>query len=520
MRNRLTTLFLTAFMAAGVAANDFDPQWSASTAVNAGSGDFAPYYIASNSGGIFTHPAGAYELASVWQKTRTDRRFSWGAGISAGVSITDGIDYSHYDAASGSWHENSRRAPYIWIQQLYAEVKFRGVFLTAGMKRNDRSIFDSPTGIGDITYSANSRPVPQVRIGFIDFQDIPFTRGWVQIQGEIAYGKFTDSSWLKDRFSYYDSFVTTGVWMHYKRCYFRTNPEQPFSVTVGMQHAAQFGGDYRGYSDGVLVRSVDSNVGFRDFIDVFIQKRGKTGVSDGDRQYYNGNHLGSWDFQARYRFTDGRALTAYFQWPWEDGSGIGKLNGWDGVWALEYTAPAGSKVTSASIVYFDFTNQSGPIHWAPDDHASTGIHDSATGADDYYNNYFYNGWQNYGMAMGTPMMKSPLYNRDGYLRFTDNRLRGFQAGVAGQALPSLSYRALISYRTSWGTPLIPSAEKHHDTSMLLEAVYSLPRVKGLALSARLSFDAGNLLGNNFGAMLGVEYTAPVLKRNRNVQAQD
>ena len=52
------------------------------------------------------------------------------------------------------------------------------------------------------------------------------------------------------------------------------------------------------------------------------------------------------------------------------------------------------------------------------------------------------------MAIGTPFAKSPIYNRDGYLRFTDNRLRGFQAGISGSPLQGALLQA------SDGLPLL------------------------------------------------------------------
>lgn len=503
MKHLLSVLFL---LLAAAASAQYAIPYKAEVAAAGGSGDFAPYYIASNSGGIFTQPAGAYLTLSADRKLATKRRFEYGFGIEAGASFTQSTAYKRYDAAGATWREEKRRHPYVWLQQLWGAVKYRGVFLSAGMKTDDRSLFDSELGVGDIVVSRNARPIPQVRLGFIDFQDIPFTNHWVQIQGEVAYGKFTDSNWLKDHFNYYNSFITTGVWFHYKRCYFRTNPEKPFSVTVGMQHAAQFGGYYKAYDKGEIYETGGGPVKFRDFVDVFVQKRGSSGTSGGDTQYYNGNHLGSWDFKARYRFADRSELTAYFQWPWEDGSGIGKLNGFDGVWGLEYRFNRYGAVEKACIEYIDFTNQSGPMHWAPGDHDGTSVGGAATGADDYYNNFFYDGWSNYGMAIGTPFVKSPIYNRDGYLRFTDNRVRGFQAGVSGHILENLSYRILVSYRNSKGTPFDPAPELRHDTSALLEAEWSVKSVKGLSVKGEAAFDAGSLLGNNFGVLIGVAYS--------------
>jgi len=504
----ILTGMVSCMAAASADSTRFALHYKAETMVNISSGDFAPYYMASNNAGVLTQPVTVMERAQLYRPIDTNERFSYSFGVDAVADWSKATDYERYEA--GAFHHLAQRPAYVWLQQLWGEVKWRGVFLTVGMKENDRSIFDGPLSSGDITLSNNARPIPQGRIGFIDFQDIPFTNGWVQIQGEIAYGKFADSNWLKNHYNYYNSFITTGVWFHYKRCYFRTNPEARFSVTVGMQHASQFGGYTDYYRKGELVSHSGSKVKFGDFLKVFVQSSGnKSNGGSGDEVYYYGNHLGSWDLQLRYRFDFG-SLTAYMQSPWEDGSGIGKLNGWDGVWGLKYeSADTDGWVRSALVEYIDFTNQSGPMHWAPGDVPGTQVPGQASGADDYYNNFAYNGWANYGMSLGTPLLKSPVYNRDGYMHFTDNRVRGFHVGIEGILPGGVEYRLLGGYRTSWGTPFIPAQEKRHDTSMMLEGAYTFPKVPGLSIKGQIAFDAGSLYGNNFGIMASVSYSGKI-----------
>lgn len=475
--------------------------YGASTSVTlSSSGEFAPYYIASNSHGTNLAADAFQARASIMRPLYRDTRFSYGFGADIIGGWSKGVDYDRY-TSDGLWESRTRRQPTFYIQELYGEVKYRGVFVTAGLKENDRSIFDNSLNSGDIVMGSNARPIPQVRVGFIDFQDIPLTNGWVQIQGEVAYGKCTDSDWLRDRYNYYNSFITTGVWMQYSRCYFRSNPDQPFSVTFGMQHASQFGGKWQMRENGKVIMESDCDLKFSDFVDAFLPSEGNS--NDG---YYPGNHLGSWDLKARYRFHNGSELTAYVQSPWEDGSGIGKLNGWDGVWGLQYSTGAdNSWLANLLVEYIDFTNQSGPMHWAPGDFPGTQIPGEATGADDYYNNYMYNGWAHYGMSIGSPFLKSTVYNTDGYMRYTDTRVRGFHLGADGALGSQLDWRLLFSYRTSWGTPLVPQLEKQHDTSMLVEAKWRIPGVSGLSLLGAFAFDAGNMYGDNFGCTFTLRY---------------
>ena len=156
------------------------------------------------------------------------------------------------------------------------------------------------------------------------------------------------------------------------------------------------------YSRGHLVDTRDRGLHLRYIWDMFFPWQG-----NGD-SYYEGNSLGSWDFKARYRLPDESELSFAFEGPWEDGSGIGKLNGWDGLWGIYYSRPGRHLISGAALEYLDFRNQSGPLHYAPGDHTDTDITASATGGDNYYNNDVYSAYDNYGLSLGTPFLVSPL----------------------------------------------------------------------------------------------------------------
>lgn len=493
LTNIRAILALLMLSAAAVASADYPMAWNASTIVNTSTTGHAPYYISSRSGGFPIAASGIYETASLENVPDSARRFNFNYGF-------EGV-------AAVNFHRSVSSKASVWIQQLWGEISYRSLFLSIGQRDQLRSLFDSSLSVGDFVISDNSRPIPQFSIGFRDFQPIPFTKKNVLIRGEISYGKFTDSKWLKDHYNYYDSFITTGAWFHYKSLYLASNPDFPFAGIIGFQHAAQFGGTQLNYSEGKLTSEIKSPVKFRDFLDVFFQIKGKSGYTDGDQAYYNGNHLGSWDLKLRYRFSNGSKIIASAQLPWEDGSGIGKLNAWDGIWAIRWESPSSQQIIKAiEISYIDFMNQSGPNHWAPGDHPGTQIPGQATGADDYYNNYFYDGWANYGMAIGTPFIKSPAYNSDGYLRFTDNRLRGFQIGAEGRLPFDLDWRILLSWRKAAGTPLIPSDRKREAFSAAIFGCLPIHKVPGLSLMASAAFDAGSLYQAGFGIKASVEYS--------------
>ena len=495
--NDTTLSAATCCEAVGAVSHD---AYSFGVLLNAGNSELAPYYISSNCGGVVTQQYSALAFASVHHAMNTSQRLSWGAGVTLVGGYASSAGYEHY-AGNGQFEVQRQHPSRVWLQDAYVEGKYRSIHAVAGQTYKSSPIVDGSLSSGDLVWSSNARPPVGLRAGFIDYQDIPFTRGWLQLNGEFGYFRQLDDKWLENHYNYYNHFITTGTWLHYKSLHFRTKPDQPVVFTIGAQSACQFGGTANYYEDGQLTRTVKMDADAKAFFRTFIA--GSGGNSAGD-SFVEGNHLGTWDIALDYNLNKTQKLRAYTQWLWEDGSGIGKMNGFDGLWGLEYRNAVGLPlIESAVIEYIDFTNQSGPIHWTPNDRPGTPITGHSSGADDYYNNYIYNGYQNRGMSIGSPFVKSPLYNQDGYMRYRDNVLRGFHAAIAGWFHDDWSYRLMGSYRKAWGTPLIPRAVSVDDFSMMLEARYHTFR--GWAFTAQVAMDRGTLYGNNFGAMLGISY---------------
>lgn len=495
-----------ALMAAAAVSAEVTVDYSAAGFAATASGQFAPHYLTALEHGRFANSRhiGLVE-ASVSKPLELNRRFSWGAAVTLDAGALSGHDWHRFDGASQSWYLHHEHPACAWVQQAYGEVKFRGVFATVGLKEHSSALLNQRLTSGDLVESGNSRPIPEVRVGFIDFQNIPFTNGWVQIQGELAYGKMTDSDWWADRYNRYNYHYASGQWYNYKRCYFRSNPQQPLSVTLGMQAADQFGGTLYLWNKGTLRRTEKHSVSFKTIFHALLP------VQSGTEGFYEGNHLGSWDLHLRYNIpgSDGQQLMAYFQWPWEDGSGIGRRNGWDGLWGLEWRRNAPGIISGAVVEYLDFTNQSGPMHYAPGDFNGTSLTHEATGADDYYNNAFYNAYANYGLSIGSPMLMAPAYNLDGYLAYVANRMRGFHAAIEGQLNVRgnmLEWRARGGYRTAWGNGKIILPHSIYSTSLALDASLALRAVKGLKVGLVLAMDHGTMPGNSYAAMATASFS--------------
>ena len=476
-----------------------DVNYNVGIIMNAGNSELAPYYIASNTGGNITQQYSALAFANIAAVFKPSERFTLYGGATLLGGYTSSAGYDRY-MGNVQFEVLQQHPARIWVQQAYVKAKYRSLFAVIGQKYKSSPIVNNSLSSGDLVWSTNSRPPVGFRAGFVDFQDIPFTKGWLQIVGEFGYFREFDDKWLENHYNYYNHFITTGTWLHYKSFLLRTKPTQPLVFTIGAQSACQFGGNATYYENGQITSTVKMAADAKAFWRTFIA--GSGGNSAGD-SFVEGNHLGSWDIALGYNLKNGRQLRAYTQWLWEDGSGIGKMNGFDGLWGLEYSDNHIALVSGAVIEYIDFTNQSGPIHWTPNDLEGTPITSHSSGGDDYYNNYIYNGWQSRGMSIGSPFVKSPLYNQDGYMRYRDNVLRGFHVAITGWLTENWDYTLNGSYRKAWGTPIMPRAGSVDDFSMMLEVNnYSL---LNWVFRAQVAMDRGSLYGNNWGAMLGVSY---------------
>ena len=478
-------------------------RYDASLTVVGSTGEFAPYMIGSWNGGKIVNGKDAILDVGVSKPMDASRRFSWGAGVELVGGYSSAVTYDRYVEGSGWTTHDVRPAP-LWIQQLYGEVKYRGVFLMAGMKDHTSRLVNQRLSSGDLVWSNNARPFARVEAGFVDFQDIPFTNGWAQIQSGITYGKFTDDSWLEKQYNYFSSTINLGSYFTYKYVYFRSKPTQPLSVMIGCQVFGQYGGTTYSYRKGKEFNVIEHGHGLKAMWNMFLP------INGNGNDYYEGDTFGSWDCRVRYDLPGGNRLSAYFQWYWEDGSGMAKRNGTDGLWGLEYSRDGKHALSGVVLEYFDFRNQSGPIHWAPRFWPGTTIPMEATGDDGYYTNLTWNANANYGMSYGSPFVLSPVYNTDGYPQFKWSRSNGVHLAAEGWVCRDIEWRAKVSYAQARGTNGPISYGSLKNTSASLQATWDASAyVKGLSLGAQAAFDAGSLRGDNFGVLATVKYSGNI-----------
>lgn len=491
---QLMSVVLILMVAAFGALAETPATWSVGAEGWYGSGRFAPHLMSANHFGTLDMKSGADVSAAGYIPFDMSRRLSFGGGIEVYGGWQESAAYQRY--SDGAMTGIDRHPSRLWLQQAYAEMKYRSIGVEFGMRNRGSALIDDALSSGDLVHSPNARPIPQLRVGLNRFVDIPLTNRWLQIRAEVAYGRFADDGWWSDHFNYYTGHIASGEWYTYRRVHFRTNPAKRLSVTFGMQSAAEFAGTTEIYSYGQLERTDRRGLKLKDFFKIQWPTGGETFVF--------GNTLGAWDIKATVNVGNGSRIDAYVQMPWEDGSGMAKRNGFDGLYGIAWHS-AGSIVSGAAIEWLDLTNQSGPIHWAPNDYPGTTIVGEATGADNYYNNGTYNAYASYGRTIGSSMVMGPIYNLNGVINIAANRVRGFHAAVMGD-VATVRWRVAFEWRKAYGNGFIAIVPALHAVSMLAEAAWSPRELKALELTVGGAFDRGTMPGNSAAFVVGTRYS--------------
>jgi hypothetical protein len=474
------------FSTAGAQTVTYD--LSAETAV--GSGDFTAYQLSTNRYHVLaTRPNTAYMRGAVCGEYPLAEDWKLSGSLDAITSV-------HADHKA-------------YLQQCYVNLSWKDFFIEAGARELKPILRDALLSSGALTKGNNAKPIPQIHVGTNGFWTVPYTKDWLQIDADFGYGKLMDSGYREQQFyreGSYNWHYATGALYHQKHLYFRTNSEKTIFVTAGIEHVAQFGGTGYSNNTGVLVAK-EKAANLKAFWKVILPV-GDSNYFENDamEDWVFGNHLGSMTIQIGWNINHDHQLQAYVDNIFEDGSGIRKSNGWDGLWGLQYTNKAKGRqyVRGTVVEYLQTTNQSGPLHWDGNDFPDpirSQIPDLVTGSDNYYNHMFYGAYDHYGMTHGNALITSPIYNQDGYADYRDNRVKAWHVGINGEVSDRMSYIVKCSYREGWGTYPQPLAAKHHSFDAMLQGIFTTGPWQ---FSAAYAFDKGNIYGdcNTFNIKIG------------------
>lgn len=446
-------------------------------------GKNTPFWLVSNLQGLGSPEKNyGYVRGALFRDINKEKRFSWGGGIDL----------------SGAWRSSS---PF-YIHQLYGEVKYRSLGAMLGSKEIWGEFSNPKLSSGNLLYSGNAMPIPQLRLGIFDYANFWGTNGWFAVKGYISYGMFTDSGWQRS-WAEEGSKRTKNVMYHSKGLWLRGGNPSKFPLTgeIGIEMATQFGG--KAYKNG---ESLDLGHGLKNWFKAFFPSTTKKKTFLGEQTSVEGNMVGAYNIALSWLPQSDWSIKAYFQHYFEDHSQMTFEYGWkDGLWGVEAQLPRNPFVTSVVYEFLCSKDQTGAVN----NDSSDKIPEQVSGRDNYYNHSIYTGWQHWGMGIGNPLAISPIYNRNHNICFFDTRIVAHHLGVEGDPTPELNYRILLSFSKNWGTYQYPTPEVLDNFNGMLELTWKPGKLKGWYGSAAVACDTGKLLGKSFGAMITIGKTGKI-----------
>lgn len=462
-----------------------------------------PLWLNANKYGLSSlEESNGYFRAAVIRPLQSDSARRWGIGYGLDMAVA---------------HNYTSTAV---VQQAFVEARWLYGVLTAGSKYYPMELKNNRLSSGSQTLGINARPVPQVRLSLPEYWVLPFGNGMLRFKGHIAYGKMTDDNW-QHTFTNRKSKYADGVLYHSKAGYIMIgHPERfmPLSLELGLEMATLFGGTSHMFDAAGKETVVKNNGGLKGMFKALIPGGGDAPEMSTIYQNAEGNHLGSWVARLNYD-ADTWKFSFYADKYFEDHSsmflidydGYGTGEEWnvkkkrkfilydltDWLLGVELNFKYNQWVRDIVVEYINTKYQSGPIYH---DHTHNNqVH--VGGNDNFYNHYIYTGWQHWGQAMGNPLYRSPIYNEDGRIIFSNNRFKAYHIGISGAPTERLGYRLLATYQNGYGTYDEPFTKKQTNISVMAEAEYSLP--KKWSVSAAYGMDFGKLLGDNTGFQLTI-----------------
>jgi hypothetical protein len=276
-----------------------------------------------------------------------------------------------------------------------------------------------------------------------------------------------------------DSRYVSNTMIHYKRLEIIAKLDERNTLSASLQHVAQWGGTSPEF--GKLPRDASA------FIKVFFAQKTST---TGENENALGNHIGSFLLDYTYSTSNG-TLNAYYDHPFEDGSGSRFANFPDGLWGVAYKFNNTKYIKQVLYEFATTTNQSG----------NTGI----SGFDNYFSNNLYrNGWSYDDQIIGLPFI---LYDKNIEVNeinspIISNRVQVHHLGLIGR-VKNLYWKLKTSYAKHLGTYRQPFETPLKIWSSGLWVSYAYKNVG--TLKGMVGLDSSNQV-SNVGVGVGYLYS--------------
>ncbi|MBO4250885.1 MAG: hypothetical protein J5884_06465 [Paludibacteraceae bacterium] len=453
-------------------------QYEVGVAITAGSGRYNAFWMQSGQRGLGGVAPFSGALRAMIEKPTTcnSRWYDYDFAVDLQAMVHSALPVPNELRSKSLFPIYQGEHGRMMVHRLYAHARLYIVDVSAGVMPLDDGM-NVPLGSGSLLFSNNAPSMPLIRIGFDRWTPIPGLYGYLEIKGGLV------QAWLTDNIGVNKSM------MHYKWIGVQAGGKLPVNISYEFHHAAQWGG----YSaEG---RDLGNNL--HAFKNVFIAHSG----GDSYNEQYNaqGNHVGSQQLAVTAK-GEGWQAKVYWQNFLEDnfaflGQGHNLPDGRWGVCAQQRIWPF---INTLTFEYINTTDQSGPLH------DQDGV--IYAGRDNYYNNGVYlQGWNYYLQCLGTPLVMSPLYNKEGQGTLTlNNRVQAWHLGIGGD-IYGFTYRLLATHMRNYGLYQYDDwfTMKSHNTSLLLQVNKHVEQAWGLDFGISLAADLGTQWDNPFSAQVTV-----------------
>jgi hypothetical protein len=359
-----------------------------------------------------------------------------------------------------------------------------------------QTVTDPLLSSGDMGFSINARPIPEINLYTPDFVALPWVGRWVQTKANFAVGRSFDTNYIESFIADNQYYNRNSLW-HHKSLYFQFNDvekEFPFSFIVGLRHVVQWGGEAtHPQFAGPQPHSL------KDFIRIVFIAPGGSDATISDQINKLGAHYGTYDLRLGFEKNDWK-IYGYYQHLISDASSMEFKNTLDGLKGVSIETSHIHWLRKIVIEHLYSLHQSGPFHFIEFEHSQypKGF---GGGADNYYNNGEYTtGFSYFNRSLGSPFFISPEYNQNGKLGFRHNRLTAWYISSEGSLNDHLSWQFRLSRLESLGTAYAPTLQKLTSTSFKTDLAYSH---RDWTVTASIAADHGSLLGNHWGFGLAI-----------------
>lgn len=420
-------ILILSLLAAGffASAQDWQFDWNSSVRLGGSTGQYMPFWARTGGDGILPVTSAGLVTAGADISYRTPEGFFFEGGANLAGAL----------AAESPLYEN---AVYGMVDRLYVSGGWKMLRLDVGMVPREKSLGDLSISGGDVMWSGNARNIPGINASS-DW--IYFEKGhWVGVKGNLAHYQLIDNRFV-DR-----------AMVHNKEIAVKVALGKNIDLIGGFAHWAHWGGNSPIYGD--------CPASFNDYYRIFMGKSGGEDASVSDQVNVLGNHLGKEYFRIDWR-ASAFTMTAQYDKPFEDNSGMHFQNAPDGIWSLKFSFN-NSKALVTDVIYEHIrtTWQSGTAHDRPATEEEMKEQDPNDfyygkvvigGCDNYFGNGEYkSGWTNYGRIIGLPLILPAAPDAEGIVRsMASTRLRGHHIGIRGNMF-EIPYTFKGTYTRNYG----------------------------------------------------------------------